>query len=79
MQVRRPRASARSAVIAFSDEIDQWLRAAPTSEIVSPPPRENPPVMQAGSQMETLELRERFAKALARNQQVLFQLRGALE
>lgn len=33
MPVRRPRAKSRSAVIAMSDEIDQWLRSAPTTEL----------------------------------------------
>lgn len=32
MPVRRPRAKSRSAVIAMSDEIDRWLRSAPTTE-----------------------------------------------
>jgi len=33
MPVRRPRAKSRSAVLAMSDEIDAWLRAAPTGEL----------------------------------------------
>ncbi len=33
MPVRRPRGKSRSAVIAMSDEIDAWLRSAPTSEL----------------------------------------------
>jgi len=33
MPVRRPRAKSRSAVIAMSDEIDAWLRSAPTGEL----------------------------------------------
>ncbi len=32
LPVRRPRAHSRSAVIAMSDEIDAWLRSAPTAE-----------------------------------------------
>jgi hypothetical protein len=31
--VRRPRGHSRSPVIAFSDDIDQWLSQCPTSEI----------------------------------------------
>jgi phage terminase Nu1 subunit (DNA packaging protein) len=33
MPVRRPRAKSRSAVVAMADEIDQWLRSAPTTEL----------------------------------------------
>jgi len=33
MPVRRPRAKSRSAVIAMADEIDKWLRSAPTAEV----------------------------------------------
>lgn len=37
MPVRRPRAKSRSAVVAMSDEIDRWLRSAPTSDILEHP------------------------------------------
>lgn len=32
LPVRRPRGKSRSAVIAFSDEIDHWLHSAPKNE-----------------------------------------------
>lgn len=35
MPVRRPRAKSRSAVLAMSDEIDAWLRSAPTGDLNS--------------------------------------------
>jgi len=37
MPVRRPRAKSRSAVFALSDEIDAWLRAAPTGNLKPQP------------------------------------------
>ncbi len=40
MPVRRPRAKSRSAVIAMAEEIDAWLRSAPTAELL--PHREMP-------------------------------------
>jgi len=36
MPVRRPRAKSRSAVFAMSDEIDAWLRSAPTGDLSVP-------------------------------------------
>lgn len=36
MPVRRPRSKSRSAVLAMSDEIDAWLRSAPTAQSVVP-------------------------------------------
>ncbi len=33
MPVRRPRAKSRSAVVALPEEIDAWLRTAPSNEI----------------------------------------------
>jgi hypothetical protein len=44
MPVRRPRAKSRSAVIAMTEELDTWLRSAPTDclkendHVAAPPP-----------------------------------------
>jgi hypothetical protein len=35
LPVRRPRGTTRSAVIALTDELDNWLRTAPTGELGS--------------------------------------------
>jgi len=37
MPVHRPRAKSRSVVVAMSDEIDAWLRSAPTTELLPKP------------------------------------------
>jgi cell division protein ZapA (FtsZ GTPase activity inhibitor) len=33
LPVRRPRGTSRSAVVAFAEELDAWLRSAPRSEV----------------------------------------------
>ncbi len=80
MPVRRPRAKSRSAVIAMSDEIDRWLRSAPTAELqpVRVVEKQGPEInsailglKQSMSEHATLrtrctELREIHAQALAR-------------
>ena len=70
MPVHRPRARSRSAVVAFSDEIDQWLRATPAGEI---PPSNGTSVKpdQGENQWSTVELLERFSQALSRNRQAI--------
>jgi hypothetical protein len=44
LPVRRPRGKSRSAVIALADELDNWLRNAPTQEI-APDPEVRRPVV----------------------------------
>jgi hypothetical protein len=45
LPVRRPRGKSRSAVIALTEDLDNWLRTAPTSELRKGPKRQVPLVI----------------------------------
>jgi len=75
LPVRRPRARSRSAVVAISDEIDVWLRSAPTSEVV---PNHSNPAPNLLKLRETMEehanLRDRCNELRAANNEALAKL-----
>lgn len=74
LPVRRPRAKSRSAVIAFSDEIDAWLRSAPTAEVL--PAEAKGDVLNC--QSSDNKLHERVMNALLRNRQNVLRMIQAL-
>ena len=60
LPVRRPRGRARSAVIAFTAELDEWLRVTPKHVLWSAPREPLPAVITAlrASVHETAQLRQ---------------------
>lgn len=76
MPVRRPRAKSRSAVVAMSDEIDKWLRSAPTGdEIVHPAPKNAATLLILHQSMaEHSELRTRCDELRKEHLKLLSQL-----
>lgn len=66
LPVRRPRGKSRSAVIAFRNELDQWLHHAP-GEIAL----DAHPPLPHGSSKSAIQLHDNTARLIARTQQLL--------
>lgn len=84
MPVRRPRAKSRSAVVAMADEIDAWLRSAPTGEL----PTNHAPKASETSQMldrlrqsveQHVDLRDQCNRLRSANHQALMALISNLQ
>ncbi len=77
MPVRRPRARSRSAVVAMSDEIDRWIRSAPTTDPwqhSKVPPTEAVQKLRQSIQLHN-QLRTRCAELQAENRARLIAFR----
>lgn len=80
LPVRRPRARSRSAVVAISDEIDAWLRSAPTNETVPNHSNPGPNLLRLRETIEEhANLRDRCNELRAANNEALAKLLGNLK
>ncbi|MGZ4814242.1 MAG: hypothetical protein ACXVZV_02450 [Terriglobales bacterium] len=80
MPVRRPGAKSRSAVIAIADELDAWLRSAPTGDLIVH--QSNP--TEASARLQTAmeqhaSLRDRCLRLRNANTEALAKLASNLE
>lgn len=72
LPVRRPHGRSRSAVIALSDELDSWLRHAPTAQLDSLNPPGSPAVIAVRKEMERhRELRDRCRQLCTDHREIL--------
>lgn len=74
LPVRRPRARSRSAVVAIADEIDTWLRSAPTADVLHQP-EPCPAITRLRESVEEhVNLRDRCSELRTANQEALARL-----
>ena len=85
LPVRRPRAKMRSAVIALSEDLDQWLHSAPSQELEKPElelASPNPPASDEWIRLEdgatSQDLLAKCERLKMENQQALTALMEAL-
>lgn len=75
LPVRRPRGKSRSAVIALADEIDAWLRSAPTSELERLAAPDGAPIKTLRESRESSsELRDRCMQLRSAHETAMTQL-----